>query len=289
MPYSVIPSHQFIGADAEVDSADWVVLGFPFDSTCSYRPGTRFGPLALRQASWGLETYSPALNLDLADALVHDGGELELPMGSTHRALTQIESAVQDVLARGQRCIGLGGEHLVTLPIIWAYRQKYPDLKVIQFDAHTDLRESYLEEPLSHACVMRRVAELLGPEALVQIGIRSGTSEEFEWMATHKTQVVSSALFQMRLLPWIDSQVPIYVTIDLDVLDPSVFPGTGTPEPGGMQFNQLMEWLTMLKRANIVGFDVVELSPPYDASGVSNVVAAKVVRELLLIANQSLA
>ncbi len=273
---------KFMGADSPLEQADWVLVGMPYDGTCSYRPGTRFAPNAIREASWGLENYSPFLDLDLEQVAYCDAGDVELPFGNRDEVLGRIKIAAQDVLSQSKHWAGLGGEHLVTYPVIEAYLEAYPDLAVVHFDAHADLREDYLGEPLSHATVMRRIVDIIGPERLLQVGIRSGPKAEFDWMRQHRTLMTSQEEFQQRLSAWKDR--PVFVTVDLDVLDPSIFPGTGTPEPGGLSFIELQQWFALLKGVNIVGFDAVELSPPYDASGVSNIVAAKAVREILLLA-----
>lgn len=278
------PTNRFMGADAPWDLAQWVMVGIPYDGTCSFRPGTRFAPNAIREASWGLETYSPRLDLDLETVAYTDAGDLELPFGNRTECLARIGQATAEVLEGQKRWIGFGGEHLVTLPVVEAYLKHYPDLAVVHYDAHADLREDYLGEPLSHATVLRRIVDQIGPERLAQIGIRSGPQSEFLWMKEHKTLMGSLQDLKARLAQWQAQNRPIFVTVDLDILDPSIFPGTGTPEPGGFTFQDLINWLEPLRGSNIVGFDAVELSPPYDASGVSNVVAAKVVRELLLIA-----
>jgi agmatinase len=277
-------SRNWMGACQDLSQADWVIVGLPFDGTTSNRPGARFGPEAIRPASWGLETYSPLQHADLSCTSYFDAGELEFPLGNRDAILEIIYQNACDVLAAGKRWLGLGGEHLVTLPVIRAYVEKYPDLAVLHFDAHADLREDYLGEKLSHATVLRRVTELIGPENLVQIGIRSGPQEEFAWMREHGTLLESREDIPRGLSRLVGR--PVFLTIDLDVLDPSIMSGTGTPEPGGMSFSTFVEWLTAFSGLNFVGADVVELAPHYDTTGVSTAVAAKVVREVLLMASQ---
>jgi agmatinase len=274
-------STQWMGATEELDLAEWVMVGMPYDGTTSYRPGTRFGPAAMREASWGIETYSPFMDADLDNVRYYDAGDLELPMGNRDLCLKRIRQAATEVLALGKQWLGTGGEHLVTLPVIEAYVKKYPDLAIVHFDAHADLRDNYLGETLSHATVLRRVSELVGPQNMAQIGIRSGPAEEFDWMRDNGTlfHYVSDAPAVVERL----ANRPVFLTIDLDVLDPSILPGTGTPEPGGFTFEYLQTWLKALKPLQFVGGDLVELSPHYDASGVSSVVAAKALREALLV------
>lgn len=271
----------FLGCEAAYQDARIVLFGAPFDSTTSYRPGTRFASRTMRAESYGLETYSPYLDLDMEDASVFDGGDLELCFGDTEKALGDIERFTREVLADNKLPLMLGGEHLVTLGALRAMAKRYPELHILHLDAHTDLREEYLGARLSHASVMKRAWDILGDDRIWQFGIRSGTREEFRWAEKHTHlhkfgfQGLEAALVALR-------GVPVYFTIDLDVLDPSVFPGTGTPEAGGVTFDALRQVVDRVARLNIVGADIVELSPHYDASGASTAVALKVLRELLL-------
>ena len=267
----------WIGQNEDYGSSNIVMLGLPFDGTVSYRCGSRFAPEQIRLASWGLEDYSPRFDKHLQDVNFHDAGDLEFPLGNTYKSLDIIEQNVEDIYMDGKRVFGIGGEHLVTLPEIKAVSKFYKDLAVVHFDAHTDLREEYLGEEMSHSAVIRHVSKIVGAENIKQIGIRSGMKEEWEFMKEHGTLINEfSGLDVLK-------NKKIFVTVDLDVLDPSVMPGTGTPESGGFSFNQLIEWFEYLKDFDIVGADVVELAPDYDASGVSTAVATKVIRELLMI------
>ena len=273
----------FIGARAEDDAAVRVVLfGAGVDSTTSYRPGTRFGPAAIRAESDGIETFSPYQDRDLADVAFADAGDLELPFGSPSRQLEAIEGKADGIWAAGRIPFLLGGEHLVTLGAVRAAVRRFPDLCILHFDAHADLREDYLGETLSHATVMRRCHALVGDGRIWQFGIRSGTREEFAFMAaghvtTERLSCRSAA--DLDLPP----RTPVYLTVDLDVLDPADFPGTGTPEAGGLRFDELRRTLTdILSRFRVVGLDNVELSPPLDPSGRSTALACKLVREELL-------
>lgn len=271
----------FIGCDAEYEDARMVIFGAPYDSTTSFRPGTRFGSRAIRSDSFGIETYSPYQDKDLLDTAVFDAGDLELVFGNSPKALAQIRDMTAEILADGKLPIMLGGEHLVTLGAIQAVSAKYPDLHIIHFDAHADLREDYLGETLSHASVMRRSWELVGDGHIHQFGIRSGDRSEFVWGADHvETRKFDFAGLAETVAALGDA--PVYFTLDLDVLDPSIFPGTGTPEAGGVTFNEFLNAIWLLKPLNIVGFDVNELSPAYDPSGVSTAVACKLLRELIL-------
>jgi len=262
------------------DEAEIVMVGLPYDGTCCSRPGTRFGPQEIRLASIDIESYSPIFNKDLADIKFYDAGELEFQFGNRDDALLKIECAARETFSVGKKWFGVGGEHLVTLPAVKACHEKYPELAVIHFDAHADLNETFLNESLSHATVVKRICDFVNPKNLSQIGIRSGTKDEYDWIKQHNTLVHSPG----QLLDRVQNK-PVYLTIDLDALDPSVLPGTGTPEPGGLSFNDLMLWLVSIRGLNIVGADVVELSPHYDRSGVSTITAAKVIREVLFVAN----
>ena len=267
----------WMGQNENYVSSDIVMLGMPFDGTVSYRSGSRFAPEQIRLASWGLEEYSPRFDKHLEDVNFHDAGDLEFPLGNTYKSLDLIEGNVEQIYKDGKRVFGIGGEHLVTLPEIKAVAKFHKDLAIVHFDAHTDLREEYLGEEMSHSAVIRHASKIVGPENLKQIGIRSGMKEEWEFMKKHNTLIHKySELDELK-------GKKIFVTVDLDCLDPSVMPGTGTPESGGMQFNELMGWFEYLKNFDIVGADVVELAPDYDASGVSTAVATKVIRELLMV------
>lgn len=273
----------FLGCDAAYEEGHIVLFGAPFDSTTSYRPGTRFASRTMRAESYGLETYSPYQDLDLEDARVFDGGDLELPFGDTARALGMIRDFTTEVLTDGKLPFLIGGEHLVSLPAIEAAAEKYPDLAVIHFDAHTDLRDEYLGNRLSHATVIRRVWDILGDGRIHQFGIRSGERAEWEWARAGHTNLRPFTFAGLSDAVAAVKGRPVYLTIDLDVLDPSVFPGTGTPEAGGVNFIELMKAaLSVIHGCRIVACDMVELSPPLDASGASTATALKLLREMLL-------
>lgn len=272
----------FMACEKEAHEADIVLFGAPFDSTTSYRPGTRFGSSAIRRESYGIECYSPYQDKDLEDTKVMDCGDLELCFGNTKKALAQIEEQAKEILDNSAIPFMLGGEHLVTLGAFRAVLEKYPDIHIIHFDAHADLREEYLGEQLSHASVIRRCWDLVGDERIYQFGIRSGDREEFYWAKEHVTMRKFDFEGLEEVLEKLEGK-PIYFTLDLDVLDPSVFPGTGTPEPGGVAFDALRKAAEKVcSRANVVACDVNELSPHYDPSGISTAAACKIVREMLL-------
>ena len=272
-----------IGCDASYEDAKIVLFGAPFDSTTSFRPGARFGPAAMRHESFGLETYSPYQDADLTDYGVFDSGDLELCFGSAEAALADIQQRTETILSDGKLPLLLGGEHLVTLGAFRAVLKKYPDVHIIHFDAHADLRDDYLGAKLSHACVLRRCHDLVGDGRIHQFCIRSGEREEFRFAKEHTDMHpltldgLSDCIAALKA-----SDTPVYFTIDLDCLDPSVFPGTGTPEAGGITFLQLLEAIEEVSRCRIVGGDVNELAPMLDTTGVSTATACKVLRELLI-------
>ena len=266
----------WMAQNPDYNSSDIVMLGLPFDGTVSYRSGSRFAPEQIRLASWGLEEYSPVFDKEFADVNFHDAGDLEFPLGNTYKTLEQIRENVEDIYKDKKRVFGIGGEHLVTLPEIQAVSKYVDNLAIVHFDAHTDLREEYLGEEMSHSAVIRHCSKIVGAENIKQIGIRSGMKEEWEFMKNYNT--LCHKFSDLDCLKGKN----IFVTVDLDCLDTSIMPGTGTPEAGGMTFNELNEWFKYLSDFNIVGADVVELAPDYDASGASTAVATKVIRELLM-------
>lgn len=271
----------FIACDCEYDEAQIVLFGAPFDSTTSFRPGTRFAGQAMRSESFGIETYSAYQDKDLLDIKVFDSGDLELPFGSPERALEDIRERTQTILDDGKMPCMIGGEHLVTLGAVRAAAEKYPDLHIIQFDAHADLREDYLGVKLSHACVLRRCHDILGDGRIFQFGIRSGERDEFVFAKEH-TFMNRFDLGRLDEAVKLIGGAPVYFTLDLDVLDPSEFSGTGTPEAGGVHFTELLSAVERLAELNIVAFDMNELSPVYDQSGRSTALACKLLREMLL-------
>ncbi len=273
----------FIGCDAGFEESSVVIFGAPFDSTTSFRPGARFGSAAIRHESFGLETYSPYQDRDLADCRIFDSGDIELCFGSAEKALCDIEARAELILAAGKLPLLVGGEHLVTLGSVRAAVRRHPDLHVVHFDAHADLRDDYLGARLSHACVMRRCHELVGDGRIHQFCIRSGEREEFRFAERHTDMHKFGFDGLAALAQDLSAEgAPVYLTIDLDCLDPSVFPGTGTPEAGGVSFAMLLQAIGDVSKTNVVAADINELAPMLDASGASTATAAKVLRELLL-------
>ncbi len=277
----------FIGCDSEYGESGIVLFGAPFDSTTSFRPGARFGSSAIRHESFGIETYSPYQDKDLTDVKVFDCGDLELSFGLPEDALKDIEEHTRKILDDGKLPIMIGGEHLVTYGAVKAVFGKHPDLQIIHFDAHADLRDDYLGAKLSHACVLRRCFDLVGDKKIHQFCIRSGEREEFLFAKEHTDmhkfsfEGLSEVCEELK-----KNNTPVYFTIDLDCLDPSVFCGTGTPEAGGVNFTELLAAILEVSKTDIVGADINELAPMLDASGASTAVACKVLRELILSINK---
>jgi len=259
------------GAGADCDIA---ILGCPLDATSSFRGGTKFAPESIRKASWTLETYSPYQDKDLEDITFSDSGDLELPHGDLPACLDLIEGAVSDVVGQGKKILILGGEHLITYPAVKAMRRHFSTIQLVHFDAHCDLRDDYEGQKLSHATAIKRTKEL-GIAAIHQVGVRSGTRQEFKELRL----VDSPASLAERLIP----DIPIYLTFDMDVFDPSLAAGVTTPEPGGLMFREVMGYFFALAGKEIVGADVVELAPDYDQTFVSSICAAKVAREVLML------
>ena len=273
---------QFLGAASEYDGARAVIYGAPMDFTVSFRPGTRFGPEKIRSVSIVLEEYSPYHDRHLEEVAFYDAGDLALPFGNVDKSLQMIYQATKRLHEDKKFPILLGGEHLVSLPSIQAAHEHFKNLKVIQFDAHADLREDYEGEPNSHATVIRKAAELIGGSNVFQLGIRSGTREEFAYGKRNTNFYFNQVTEPLNEIVEKCSADPVYITVDIDVLDPAVAPGTGTPEPGGFSVRDLLHAFKELGKLNIVGFDLMEVSPVYDQSDITSIAAAKLVREAIL-------
>ena len=274
----------FQSCKAEYPESKVVLFSVPLDNTTSYRPGTRFAGNAIRVESIGIEWYSPYKDMNLKDFKTVDIGDLDLPMGLVEESLDIVYDTTKQILKDNKLPMMIGGEHLVTYPVVRALKEKYPDLHIIHLDAHTDLRDSFLGRELSHATVLKRCYDILGDGRIYQFGIRSGDKHEFDFA---KEGHVFMRKFDFIGLEDVIEKIkdkPVYITIDLDVLDPSIFPGTGTPEPGGVTFKDLLDaTIKFEKLNNVVGADLVELAPMLDSSNVSTVVAAKALREMILL------
>ena len=257
------------------------LFGVPYDGTTSFRPGTRFGPAAIRDVSNGLETYCPQLDLDLEDLAFADLGAVDIPFGAPEPVLEAVRDSTQAVLNRGLRPLMLGGEHSITAGAVAAVARRHPDLVLVQLDAHADLRDSWLGSHHSHACAMRRCLEVLPSQQLFQLSIRSGTRVEFEELHSSGRLMADVEALATALEPLRGR--PLYLTVDLDWFDPAVLPGTGTPEPGGYLWSDFAALVDVLRRHQLVAADVVELAPQLDPTGVSSVLASKVTRSLLML------
>ncbi|WP_019414473.1 agmatinase [Paenisporosarcina sp. TG20] len=275
----------FIKSHPNYDESQAVIYGMPMDWTVSYRPGSRFGPQRIREVSIGLEEYSPYLDRDLDDINYFDAGDIPLPFGNPQKSIDEIEKFVTKLLADGKVPVGMGGEHLVSWPVMKAVAAKYPDLAVIHMDAHTDLRESYEGEALSHSTPIRKIAEHIGPKNVYSFGIRSGMKEEFLWAKENGMHISKFEVLEplKEILPYLAGR-PVYVTIDIDVLDPAHAPGTGTVDSGGITSRELLASIHAIagSNVNVVGFDLVEVAPIYDSSEQTANTASKLIREMLL-------
>ncbi|MEB2270448.1 agmatinase [Bacillus safensis] len=275
----------FIGSQPTWEDAKVILYGMPMDWTVSYRPGSRFGPNRIREVSIGLEEYSPYLDRELHEVLFFDAGDIPLPFGNAQKSLDLIEEYVDRILEKGKFPLGMGGEHLVSWPVFRAMYKKYPDLAIIHMDAHTDLREEYEGEPLSHSTPIRKVAGLIGPENVFSFGIRSGMKEEFEWAKEAGMHISKFEVLEplKQVLPKLKGR-PVYVTIDIDVLDPAHAPGTGTVDAGGITSKELLASIHAIAGSDVqvVGADLVEVAPVYDHSDQTANTASKLLREMLL-------
>ncbi len=272
---------RFMGSRSKISGSKIVLRGYPYDGTASYKPGSRFGPMEIRTHSEGIESYSPRFDVDIEEIPFFDMGDLSLPFGAKERMLAEVEADAGVILDSGVILLGIGGEHLISYPLIHAAFQRNPELHVFQFDAHMDLRDEYMGEAFSHATVMRRVLDFLPPKQFHQFHIRSGTRDE--WLFSKQNRFLESSVEEV--LKELARETPIYVTVDMDVLDPGEFPGTGTPEPGGLRFFELVDDLANFKERRVVGADFVELAPHVDGSGISTIAAAKLIREMIGVLN----
>ena len=271
----------FMGARRDASGCSVGLFGVPYDGTTSFRPGTRFGPAAIREVSNGLETYCPQLNLDLENLAFADLGAIDIPFGAPEPVVAMVREVTTAVLGQGLKPLMLGGEHSISSGAVAAVAKRHPDLLLVQLDAHADLRDEWLGARHSHACAMRRCLEVLPSGDLLQLAIRSGTKEEFSELQRTGRRMADVAALGEALTS--AQGRPIYLTVDLDWFDPAVLPGTGTPEPGGYRWQDFAELVDVLRPHHLVAADVVELAPQLDGSGVSSVLAAKVTRSLLLL------
>ena len=275
----------FIKSHPSYEESEAVIYGMPMDWTVSYRPGSRFGPARIREVSIGLEEYSPYLDRELEEVKYFDAGDIPLPFGNPQKSIDIIEEYIDQLLADDKYPLGMGGEHLVSWPVMKAMYKKYPDLAIIHFDAHTDLRDDYEGESLSHSTPIKKIADLIGPTNVYSFGIRSGMKEEFRWakevgMHISKFEVLEPL---KEVLPKLAGR-PVYLTIDIDVLDPAHAPGTGTVDAGGITSKELLASIHEIAKSDlrIVGSDLVEVAPIYDNSEQTANTASKIIREMIL-------
>jgi agmatinase len=271
-------SLRFLGTQGVVKDSGVLLVGVPFDGTASFKSGARFGPDSVRSWSDVLETYSPVFDRDLADLNVVDMGNLIFSAATWREVSDVIQKVLGKALSNVCKPVLIGGEHIITLSAVEECLKVYPDLTVVQMDAHLDLRDDYGGTGYSHATVMKRVLERVGEGGLIQFGARSGTREE--WALARNLETIVQ---KPDSIPEMVREKPVYLTVDLDVLDPSVMPETGTPEPGGLSFADLHEAMLSLRGLNIIGGDVVEYCPSPDGGGPSGAVAAKVIREMIFL------
>lgn len=275
---------RFMGSVEEYNDASIILVGVPMDFTCSFRPGTRFGPQKIREVSIGIEEYSVYMDKTLTDYKYFDSGDLDLPFGNVEHSLQIIGDAAEEIIKDGKFPLFIGGEHLISVPVIKKVHDKYGDeLIVLHFDAHADLREGYMGCENSHASAVRRLTDFMPGKNIYQFGIRSGTKEEFEYAKNNTNMYKFDVIEPLKQVIKTLSGKPVHITLDIDVVDPAYANGTGTPEPGGITSKELLEAVNLLKDLNIVGFDIVEVSPHYDISDRTALLAAKVIRDIILI------
>ena len=276
---------KFMASCDDYDKSSIVMAGVPMDFTCSFRPGARFGPQKIRQVSIGIEEYSVYLEKSLDDIMFFDSGDLDLPFGNVKECLRIIGDAAEEILADGKFPLFIGGEHLISVPVIGKVYEKYgSDLIILHFDAHADLREGYLGCSDSHASAIRRLTDFMPGRNIYQFGIRSGTGDEFRFASENTNMYKFEVTEPLERVVKSFGNLPVYVTLDIDVVDPAYANGTGTPEPGGIDSKEILKAVQMLSGLNLVGFDIVEVSPPYDPSDRTALLAAKIIRDVLLLA-----
>tara|TARA_B100000029_G_scaffold167859_1_gene164045 strand:+ start:513 stop:1412 length:900 start_codon:yes stop_codon:yes gene_type:complete len=280
----------FMGAKRSPEGCKVGIFGVPYDGTTSFRPGSRFGPSAIREFSNGLETFCPQLNFDLEEIEFADFGSLEIPYGAPEPVINAVNQATKKLQVLGLKPLILGGEHSITSGAVAAIANAQPDLILVQLDAHADLRQEWLGSNHNHACTMRRCLEVLPSKQIFQLAIRSGTFNEFKELRAHKRLISHkqghpATALEKAMKPHLGK--PIYLTVDVDWFDPSVMPGTGTPEPGGFLWDDFASVIDVLKHHQLMAADIVELSPQLDSSGISTILAAKITRSLLMLLNAS--
>jgi agmatinase len=283
----VSQSNVFSGFQKSFKEADYIVLGVPFDVTSTYRTGARFGPNAIRTASLNIETYSFRSGMDVEDLRLHDLGDLHVS-ASTEQTLDMLERVVKEVLDAGKMPVAIGGEHTITLGVLKGLGKKASKTAVVSFDAHLDLRDEFMGLRLSHTTFMRRITEEAKPAKIIEVGTRAVCKEELgyagkagiEFFTAQHIRKTGNENIARQLKEKLSKYESLYLSIDMDVLDPAYAPAVQNPEPDGVEMHALLDILCSLCDKRLVGFDVVEVAPNYD-HGVSAVQAAKVVFEAL--------
>ena len=281
----VSPTVVFSGYQKSFSEADYVILGVPFDVTSTYRTGARFGPTAIREASLNIETYSFSSGVDVEDLRLHDLGDLHVT-GDAEETLKRLEKVVAELLEEKKIPVLIGGEHTITLGAARAFKER--TCAVISFDAHLDLRNEYMSLKTSHTTFMRRLNEQVKPKRLIEIGTRAVCREELAY--AKKTGINYFTADQIRsegvddTLKKIESLIgdakQVYLTVDLDVLDPAFVPAVQNPEPNGLCSHMFYNLLNGLCDSRVAAFDVVEVAPNYD-NGNSAVQVARTIFEML--------
>jgi agmatinase len=276
-------SPRFIACTHPPADARVFLFGIPFEGSVNLRKGAHRGPREIRLASDSIETYSPALGLDLEELALADLGDCHVPGGLPRDALAAVRDQLSEFWSPEKRIVMLGGDHTATLPVIEVLAPRLPDLRVLQFDAHPDTREAFLGERYCYASAMARVMDVVPPDRVYQVGMRTGSREEFETRRPHffPTTLTSPREAVRRILPEL-ARHPLYVTIDIDVLDPSEAPGTGSPEPGGLRVPEVVQLIRLLEGCNVVGTDLVEVAHAHDPSGRTGIAASWILREAIL-------
>jgi agmatinase len=274
---------RFIACRAPYPDARIVLFGIPFEGSVNLRTGADHGPRDLRIASDSIETYSPALERDLEDLAIADLGDCELGSGTPREQLTRAREEIRAFWRPGVLPVMLGGDHTATLSVVEVLAPAIPDLRILQLDAHPDLREEFLGERYNYASAMARVMDVVAPERVYQVGMRSGAREEYRRKAPHvfPAHAVRPVEAVRGLVPEL-ARHPLYVTIDVDVLDPSEAPGTGAPEPCGITASELVEIVRLLEPCRIVGTDLMEVAQAFDPSGRTGITASWILREAIL-------
>jgi agmatinase len=280
----VSQSPVFGGCQRTFEEADYVILGVPFDLTSTYRTGARFGPLAIREASQNIETYSFRSGIDVEDLKIYDLGDLHIT-GKTDKTLKRLELVVKDVLDARKTPIIIGGEHTITLGITRALGK---NIAILDFDAHMDLRNEYLGQKLSHTTFMRRICEQVRPEMILEVGTRAACKEELDYAKKYHIQFFTTQQIRedgteettKKISKILEDVGKVYLTIDMDVLDPAFLPAVQNPEPDGLCVHTFLDILCGVCDNRIIAFDVVEVAPHYD-NGITSIQAAKIIFEAM--------